>query len=125
MAYTAFDSSKPDPSTQAGTAFGTSTRANLAALRDCIAALGAVQGWDMAPSGGTAEEPTTILYSRGTERIRLTLTWTSSNVTKVRYEYSSNSGSSYDNMADAAGEAYQNITYDGSGNVTAISWGTS
>lgn len=125
MAYTPFDAGKPDPSTQAGTAFGTSARANLTALRDCIAALGAVQGWDMAPSGGTAEEPATVLYSKGSERIRLTLTWSGGNVTKVRYEYSSNGGSSYDDMADDAGESYQNIAYDGAGNVSAITWGTS
>lgn len=125
MAYNNYQPTKPDASADNGTNFGANTKRNLQALRDCIAALGGVQGWDMTPSGGTAEEPTTITYAKGTERIKVTLTWTSGNVTKERYEYSSNSGSSYDNMVDENGEAYRNITYDGSGNCSGWTWGTS
>lgn len=125
MTYTAFDGSKPDPSTQAGTAFGSSARANLLALRDMLAAAGAMPGWALTPAGGSAEEPATLTWSKGAERIRQTLTWSAGKVTKLRYEYSSNGGSSWDNLADDAGNSYQNITYDAADNVTAIAWGTS
>jgi hypothetical protein len=38
MAYTAYDKTKPDATTQAGAAFGASTKSNLLALRDAVVA---------------------------------------------------------------------------------------
>lgn len=120
MAYVPLDLTKPDASTQSISAMGTSTRQNLAALRDAVVA-GILVGWDMTPSGGTAEQPATLTYAKGTERVKAVLTWGSSggadgNVTQAVYSYSSNSGSSYDTMGTLT------ISYDTSGNVTGTAW---
>jgi len=128
MAYTAFDSTKP-VGTQTGTAFATSTRANILALRDAIAAMGSVQGFNYSYTTGTADQPTTILFKRSTEWIKLVLTWGTTggeagNVTKAAYYYSSNSGGAYDGMADAAGYYVMTLTYDSNGNLTATTWGS-
>lgn len=116
MAYTIFDPAKPDAATQNGTAFAQSTRDNLKAVRDAAIMGGCFYGWNMAATGGTAAEPTTLTYSKGTERVRATLTWASGNVTQAVYAYSSNSGTSYDTIGT------KTITYDASGNVTATTW---
>lgn len=120
MPYTAFDGSKPDPSTQSLTAMAASERENLAALRDAVVA-GAMAGWNMAQSGGTAEQPDNVIFSKGTERVKLALTWGDTggedgNVTDLVMSYSSDSGSNYDTAGTAA------FTYDSNGNCTAITW---
>ena len=122
MAYTALDATKPAAS-QTGTQAIDSSRYNIMALRDALIANGVVQGFNYSWSGGTADQPTYMIWSRSTERVRLTLTWSSSKVTKIAYEYSSNSGSSYDPMADASGYYVETYTYDGSGYLTSTSWG--
>lgn len=121
MTYTAFDPLKPDASTQNGTQFAQSTRDNLRTIRDAVIMGGGFYGWNMAAAGGTAEQPATITYSKGTERVRATLTWGSTggeagNVTVAVYAYSSNSGTDYDTIGT------NTIAYDGSGNVTATTW---
>lgn len=121
MSYTAFNAATPDAATQNGTQFAQSTRANLAALRDACVLGGGFPGWAMAASGGTAEQPATLTYSRGTERVRATLTWGTTggeagNVTQAVYAYSANSGTDYGTIGT------KTITYDGSGNVTATAW---
>ena len=124
MPYTAFDRTKPDATTQAGTAFGASAKSNLLALRDSAVA-STMQGWNYSYTG-SASEPTTVVWSFGTERVQETYTWgTDGSVSKVAYRYSSNSGTAYDPMADASGNFVHTFTYDGSGNLTASSWGTS
>lgn len=119
MPYVQFDSTKPT-----GTANGSTTlqhvRENLAAIRD-IAALGAAPGWNYSWSGGTAQKPAVTLLSRGTERLRATITWGSSggaadNLTQAVFAYSANSGSTYDTIGTQA------IAYDASGNVTSTTW---
>lgn len=115
MAYIAFDGSKPTW-TGAGTQFATDTRNNLAALRDATF-FGADAGWTISQSDGTASEPTTVLYSKGTERIRLTLAWgttggAKNNITSAAIAYSSNSGGAYDTIET------RTPTYDASGNCT-------
>lgn len=96
------------------------TRQNLMALRDAVVA-GAMVDWNMAASGGTAAEPTQILYSKGTERVRLTITWGTTggedgNPVTVVYAYSANSGGAYDTIGTWSG------TYDANGNLTAETW---
>lgn len=120
MAYVPFDTAEPDPSTESITEFGTATRANFAALRDAVI-MGTVAGWDMTPSGGTAEEPGTLTYDKSTERVKAVITWGSSggedgNPTQVVYSYSSNSGTDYDTIGTLT------ISYDTSGNVTGTAW---
>lgn len=116
MAYTPFDPTKPDAATQNGTAFAQSARDNLNAIRDAVVVGGGFFGWDMAVAGGTADEPATLTYSNGTERVRSMLTWSGGNVTQAVYAYSSNSGAAYDTIGT------KTITFDGSGNVTATTW---
>lgn len=115
MAYTLHDPLTP-AGTQTGTAFAISTRQNLNALRDACIMGGGFYGFNMAAAGGTAAEPATITYSKGTERVRATLTWSSGNVTVAVYAYSANSGGLYETIGT------KTITYDGSGNVTAANW---
>lgn len=105
------------------------TRKNIMALRDILVAGGMVQGFDFSTSGGTAEQPADILYKKGTEWIKITLTWGTTggedgNVTKAVFRYSSNSGVGYDGMADDAGEYVMTLTYDANGNCTATTWGS-
>jgi hypothetical protein len=121
MPYTAFDATKPDATTQNGTQFAQSARDNLKAIRDAALMGGGFFGWPLAISGGTAEQPTTFIYSSGTERVRAVITWgttggATGNPQTVVYSYSSNSGGAYDTIGT------KTITYDASGNVTATSW---
>jgi hypothetical protein len=120
MAYTAFDPTEPDPSTQNITEFGQSVQDNQAALRDAVVG-GTMAGWAMTPSGGTAEQPAVITYAKSTERVKIDLTWGSSggadgNVTQAVFSYSSNSGTDYDTMGT------ETISYDTAGNPTGTSW---
>lgn len=120
MAYTQFDPSKPDGASQNGTQFGQSARDNFKAQRDMIAA-GTLVGFNGTASGGTADQPTTITHSKSTERIRETITWgvaggATGNPSTILYEYSSNSGGSYDAIGTIT------YTYDANGNVTSWAW---
>lgn len=119
MAYNAFTDGKP-VGTDTGLEAIDYMRENLMALRDAVVA-GAMAGWDYAPSGGTADEPATVTYSKSTERIRGSITWGSSggadgNPTEIVWEYSSDSGSTWDAIGT------ESITYDASANVTAVTW---
>ncbi|WP_341649925.1 hypothetical protein [Thauera humireducens] len=120
MAYTQFDPAKPDAATQNISQFAASVRTNLAAIRD-IAALGAAPGWNYSWSGGTAEKPAVMLWSKGAERLRATCTWgttggAADNLTIAVLAYSANSGGAYDNIGT------QSVAYDASGNVTSTTW---
>ncbi len=116
MPYTPFDQTKPDAATQNGTAFGASIRNNLNAIRDACIMGGGFPGFNMSKSGGTAAEPAQILYSKGTERVRATLTWSGGLVTQAVYAYSSNSGGSYDTIGTVT------LTWDGSNYLTSTTW---
>lgn len=119
MAYTQFAKDKPVLA-DTGAVVVDSTRQNLMALRDAVL-MGIAQGWTLAVSGGTAEQPGVITYSNGVERLRLTVTWGSSggalgNPSTIVYAYSGNSGTLYENIGTAT------MTYDASGNMTGIAW---
>ncbi len=94
MAYVPFVSDKPDIADD-GDIVINNTRENLMALRDAVVA-GALVGWDMSKTGGA--EPSEILYSKGTERVKLTITWASGNPTVIVYAYDGDSGASYDTI---------------------------
>lgn len=77
--------------------------------------------WGLTPSGGTAEKPAVVVYAKGVERVRATLTWgttggATDNVTVAAYEYSSNSGGAYSAIGT------KTMTYDAVGNVTLTAW---
>lgn len=116
MPYIVFNATKPDAATQNGTQFAQSARDNLRAIRDACLMGGGFFGWNMAAAGGTAEQPVTLTYGSGTERVRATLTWSGGNVTQAAYAYSADSGTNWDAIGT------KTITYDGNGNVTATTW---
>ena len=118
------------------------TREFLQNLFEMIAHTGGAPGFDIPVSGGTTYSGgnlTGVLYQEstasaaadtpsrsGSQRyyLRQTLTYTSGNLTKVRFEISYDSGSTWSNWTDAAGNSYQNLTYDTDGLESAI-WGAS
>ncbi|CAH1387013.1 hypothetical protein [Candidatus Nitrotoga sp. M5] len=120
MTYTAFDKTLPDATTQNGTQFAQAIRDNQAALRDAIV-VGALKGWNFSKSGGTDEQPATILYKNSTQWLKIALTWGTTggeagNVTVAVYSYSSNSGVAYDTIGT------KTITWDAAGLITATTW---
>lgn len=121
MAYLQYDETKPDATAQTLEQMGVSERGNMNALRDACIMGGGFVGFNLAVSGGTAEEPALLTYSSGTERVKIALTWGTvggedGNVTVAVYSYSSNSGGSYDTIGT------KTITYDADSNVTATTW---
>jgi hypothetical protein len=116
MSYTPFDASKPDATGQSGTLFGGSAKANDGALFDMIGAL-MMQGHGFSQSGGTAEEPTTLLFANGTRVLKITLTWAGGYIaTLAAFLSTAGSGGPYDQIGATA-----SFTYDGAGNLTASS----
>jgi len=65
----------------------------------------------------TASAAADVPSRSGAQRyyLRQTLTYTSGALTKVRYEISYDSGSTWANWTDAAGNSYQNLTYNSNG----------
>ena len=97
MAYTAFTENKP-VANESGLVAVDYMRDNSMALRDaCI--IGRMYGFDYSFTGGTAAAPTESLYSSGTERLKITRTWSGVDNLKNRYYYSSDSGGAYDFIA--------------------------
>lgn len=120
MPYTQFDYTTPNPATQGIVAYSTSIRTNLAAIRD-IALTGAAPGWNYSWSGGTADKPTYMIWSKGVERVRVTCTWgttggATDNLTVGVFAYSSNSGTSYDTIGT------ETLAYDANSNLTSTTW---
>lgn len=111
-------------------------------LLEMIAQTGSAPGFDIPASGGmtysggnltgvlmqesTASAAADVPSRSGAQRyyLRQTLTYTSGNLTKVRYEISYDSGSTWSNWTDAAGNSYQNLTYNTDG-LESVIWGTS
>ena len=119
MAYTDFVDNAP-VATDTGLEFADTTRENLMAMRDMVI-MNMAPGWTYDPvvGTGTASQPQYYLHSKGTERLRATVTWGTSggaegNPTQVVWEYSADSGSTYDTVETRA------ITYDPDGNVTEV-----
>lgn len=120
MAYAPFDGTKPDPATQAGTAIMNSIKDNERAIYDAIN-IGVLPGFNKSQSGGTAEQPATVLYTNGAEIMREQLTWGTTggeagNVTVAVFSKSVNSGTSYDTIKTIT------LTYDASGNNVSTAW---
>jgi hypothetical protein len=121
MAYTLFDPTTPDATTQTLTQMGQSERNNLKAVRDACIMGGGFYGFNLAVSGGTADQPALLTYSKGTEKIKAALTWGTTggeagNITVVAYSYSADSGSTWATIGT------KTITYDANANVTATTW---
>lgn len=129
MTYPALDLAKP-VWTGTGTALAQDIRNNLQVFRDyLVAANGVLPGFDMSKAGGTAGQPAQVFLKRGTEWIKIDLTWGTTGgsagaVTKAAYYYSSDSGGAYAGMTDSAGKYVLTLTYDTDGYCTATTWGS-
>lgn len=105
----------------AGTATLINTYKNSDVSGTAIVMDGHYYAWALTPSGGTAEQPAVIVYAKGVERVRATLTWgttggAAGNVATAVYEYSANSGTNYSSIGT------KTMTYDAAGNVTLTAW---
>ena len=119
MAYTLFNGALPDGASQAGTAFGQSTRDNLNALRDACVMAGSFTGWNETPSGGTESQPAQVLSSKGTERVKVAITWGTTggeagNPTVYVFSYSNDSGSTYSTIGTLTIAYTSNSYFNGS-----------
>jgi hypothetical protein len=102
-----------------------SERLNIASMRDALIATGIIQGFNYAPSGGTPEQPASIIYTRGAENVAVNLTWgavggDAGNVMKMAFYY--NDGQGWLPMIDLAGKFVANVTYDANGNCNGMNW---
>lgn len=120
-AYVPFDPAQPDGSSDDGAETLTDVLANQAALRDHIIS-GQFKGYTYAQSGGTAERPSVVTFTKGAHIIRHTLTWAdvgggAYQVTQAVVERSLDTGSNWDAIETIT------YTYDGSGNLTSTTTG--
>ena len=112
--YIRYNSDNSQPEVYNGTHWG-------AILAHNMIYTGVRDGWNFSKSGGTDEQPAELLYSKGTERLKCSLTWgtvggADGNVTQTIYSYSNNSGSTYSTLKTV------NLTYDSIGNVVSSTW---
>lgn len=114
MAYTPFNGALPNGATQNGTQFGKSSRDNLNALRDACIMGGGFFGFAMSKTGADPAQPTSLVYTKGTESITAALTWSAGKVTRAVYTYT------VSGVSSAIGT--KTINYDGASNVTSTSW---
>lgn len=126
MAYTPFVSNVPIPAQTVGQLLST-TKSELQVIRDIAAACGFVQGFNYTHSGGTTQFPTDMLYTRGTEVIKISHTYTttaSGNYvpTRKKFYYSSNSGNLYVELTDESNNYILDITYNSDDTVIAATW---
>lgn len=134
-----FTTGRPDAA-QTGTPFAQSVRDNLYAMREAMSCGGIVPGFDFSHNGGTSATPGEFYYreqsavvtadnaitglSRSATWFRITNTWTGNQLTKQKYEISTNAGSSYSNWVDVAGNAFLNFDYSSGKIVPFITWST-
>jgi hypothetical protein len=84
-------------------------------------AAGMFNDWDMLNSGANLAYPTTRTFTKGEEKMRLTYTYNNSGpsinkVNTVFYEYSSDSGATYNGLAT------ETFAYDGNGYLVSTTW---
>ena len=118
MAYNEFNISTP-VATQTAVSAMESTKFNLNALRDAQV-MGTFKGWNCYV-GSPRDNPATIAYSKGDERIRSWITYGSAGVSDglvstIVHVYSSNAGSTFMTVGT------ETMTYDASSNLQNILW---
>ena len=136
-----FDERKPNAGAYSATVNRDGTRDNLVYLRECLVAGGTMPGYDCASGDITYNADgtvATVLYKEQTAIatansrasgtryfFRKTHTYNASGqLTKTRYEISANSGSSYSNWTDLAGNYFINYDYSSGKIVPFITWST-
>ena len=134
MAYTDFTITAPAATQTPGAAL-TSARENLLAMRDAlIGGAGLFPGWNCQAQNANGTSPPTdptkpaqYLWSKGTERIKMALTWgttggAADQVTRVVISYSADSGATYDIIKGDTSGGYYDSTYDSEGNWISGAW---
>lgn len=117
MAYIPFDKTKPDATSQTLTQMGQSMLNNEKAVRDMVIMHDSPSWSGSVTTAGVDEfHPAVITYVNGTERIKETYTYSSGRVSTILYEYSSNSGSSYDTIGT------RSYTWGTNGGYVSDSW---
>lgn len=103
----------------------TKARANLLfAVVSAISEDNCPFGWADTPAGADLRFPDSVTYAYDVLRVKGTRTYDGSNrVTKIVFEYSDDSGSTWTPLTDAAGNYVRTRTFDGSGNYTGSTWG--
>ena len=108
--------------------------ANSIQSEESLFGTGFLHGWDISLSGGSAEQPQYMIWSKGTNRVRVELTWGTSggedgNVTRCVVSYSENSGSTWVvyKGTDSSGNpeltnGFFTISYDSLGNFQTGVW---
>jgi len=138
-----FKTGYPNASSYSASTNADNVRANLQNLREMFAQGAGAPGFDIPVSGGmtySGGKLTGVLLQESTANaaadtptrgsgaryyIRQTLSYNGSGqLSKVRYEISYDSGSTYSNWVDLAGNSYQNLTYNANG-LESVIWGTS
>lgn len=109
--YTLLDEANPQTSQTRQAAIDT-TRLNDLAERDGIIS-GRLPGWTETVGGGTAEEPLSRAWQKGTEYLRAVYTYASGFVTNVTWQWSNDNGTTFVSIGAA-----ETRTYDGAGNTT-------
>jgi hypothetical protein len=118
--FNALNLTTPDPTAQAMAGFAQSVRDNLK-VAYAAACQGTLANFAYSQSGGTAQYPTTQLWSwDAMYRLRRTITWgtgtpagTLNNITAATLEWSDDGGTSWATVAS------ETRTYDSNGNLTA------
>lgn len=120
MTYAAFDPAVPDVSTDTRKEAIDNARNNLTALADLMASVGFMDNFNLTIDAGTADVPTRMLATNGTQVVKIEFTYgagvTADLVTVITLSKSTNSGSSYDSMRTCT------IAYDGSANFVSTTW---
>ena len=122
MAYTPFNPDRPDVAAVGATRLSeiTHARNNLTALADMMAAFAAMDNFNLSISAGTADVPTEMLATNGSQIVKIGFTYgsgvTADLVTVITISKSINTGGSYDSVRTCT------IAYDGSGNFVSTTW---
>ena len=122
MAYTEFDSTKPDLATQSITNYSASVKGNDIALLDQLVTVGQLPGWDYAVTGGTTDKPTQIIYTySATIKVRVNMTYDGSDRISTFKAQKTINGSTWDDMS-YNGKDTATFAYDGNGYLSTVTW---
>jgi hypothetical protein len=102
MANTPFDPYAAVPTDSRGPAF-TKLQKDLQVIRDMLVCTGSVQGFAYTHSGGTTEFPATITFTRGSEKVKVDIVYTTTvrgAYVPIKYSFYSWNGASWDPIID-------------------------
>jgi hypothetical protein len=122
VSYDAFDPARPDLAFGGATRSSeiVETRANLTALADMIAALGAMDLFNTTIGAGPADAPTQILETNGAQIVKIDITYgagvTAGLPTVIVYSKSTDTGATYSSIRTLT------VSYDGAAAFVSAVW---